>query len=99
MEEVFSEQDSTWRGLGLIPGSGLAIRDFFSEYDASRKYSITPPPANENYACICGAVMRGVRMPTDCALFGKTCTPQNPVGACMVSAEGSCGIYYRYGKT
>jgi hydrogenase expression/formation protein HypD len=99
MEEIFTEQDSIWRGLGIIPGSGLAVRDSYSMYDAAKKFSLTPPPATENPACICGAVMRGIRMPSDCALFGKKCTPQNPVGACMVSAEGSCGIYYKYGKT
>jgi hydrogenase expression/formation protein HypD len=96
MDEIFTETDSEWRGLGVIPGSGLSIREAYAGFDAARKFSPKPRPAGENPACICGAVMRGVKLPTDCALFGRACAPHNPVGACMVSAEGSCGIYYKY---
>ncbi len=98
IKEIFVEQDTAWRGLGIIPQSGLAIRDSYGVFDAARKFSLKPPPAKENPACICGAVMRGVKIPSDCTLFGEQCTPHNPVGACMVSAEGSCGIYYKYSQ-
>jgi hydrogenase expression/formation protein HypD len=97
MEEVFIEQDSVWRGLGVIPQSGLKIRNTYELFDAAKRFSLTLPPAKENPACICGAVMRGIKLPCDCALFATKCTPDSPVGACMVSAEGSCGIYYKYG--
>ncbi|MBN1799055.1 MAG: hydrogenase formation protein HypD [Spirochaetales bacterium] len=98
MEEVFEEQDSTWRGLGVIPRSGLKIRDSYKLFDAAKRFSLTLPQAKENPACICGAVMRGIKIPSDCALFAKKCTPDSPVGACMVSGEGICGIYYKYSQ-
>ncbi len=98
LDEVFTETDAEWRGLGVIPRSGLSIREAYAGFDAARKFAPITPPAKENPACICGAVMRGVKQPTDCTLFGRVCTPHNPVGACMVSAEGSCGIYYKYNR-
>jgi hydrogenase expression/formation protein HypD len=96
--EVFREQDAVWRGLGVIAKSGLQIRDAYKAYDAAQRFTITLPESREHPACICGAVMRGVKQPLDCTLFNTLCTPQNPVGACMVSAEGSCGIYYKYAR-
>ncbi|MEJ2663682.1 MAG: hydrogenase formation protein HypD [Spirochaetia bacterium] len=98
IDEIFVSADTEWRGLGVIPGSGLSIREAFAAHDAARKFPLTLQPAREHPGCICGAVMRGVKLPTDCGLFGTVCTPYNPVGACMVSAEGSCGIYYKYAK-
>jgi len=98
INEIFAMQDTEWRGLGVIPKSGLAVRDLYADFDATRKYSIKIPEVKHNNNCICGAVMRGIKEPIDCSLFASKCTPHNPVGACMVSAEGSCGIYYKYGN-
>ncbi len=98
MAEVFEPCNSTWRGLGNIPASGLRIRDKYQSWDAERKFPLEIPPAKHNPGCICGAIMRGVKIPPDCRLFGKACTPENPQGACMVSAEGTCATYFAYGE-
>ena len=98
MMEVFAPCDSTWRGLGNIPDSGLRIRDRYHDWDATKKFQVDIIPSRQNPACICGAIMRGVRVPPDCRLFGKVCTPENPQGACMVSAEGACATYFVYGE-
>jgi len=98
MAEVFEACDSIWRGLGNIPASGLRIRDKYRDWDAGRKFKVGIPPSRPNPGCICGAVMRGVKIPPDCRLFGKTCTPESPEGACMVSAEGACATYFAYRK-
>lgn len=89
--------DAEWRGLGVIPGSGLALRAPYSAFDARKKYDLPPIQGRGNPACRCGEVLRGACKSTDCPLFGKTCTPQHPVGACMVSNEGACSAYYQYG--
>ena len=96
LEEVFRPADASWRGLGTIPGSGLAFADAFRSFDAASRFAVTPPPAAEPPGCRCGEIMRGTATPDMCPLFKKSCTPENPIGACMVSAEGACGIYYRY---
>ncbi|MBN2535008.1 MAG: hydrogenase formation protein HypD [Spirochaetales bacterium] len=96
MEQVFTPCDSTWRGIGVIPGSGLALNDTYREFDALRQFSIDLPEEKETPGCICGDIMRGVKTPPDCRHFAKTCTPENPKGSCMVSAEGTCAAYYRY---
>lgn len=96
MEQVFVACDADWRGIGVIPGSGLMLRDAFREYDAGLKFPIELPRSREYPGCICGDIMRGVRAPSDCKLFGKVCTPEDPKGACMVSAEGGCATHYKY---
>jgi hydrogenase expression/formation protein HypD len=89
--------DATWRGLGEIPGSGMRLRDAYAAYDARRKFDLPHVEGRSNPACRCGDVLRGACTPHDCPLFGKVCTPQHPVGACMVSGEGACSAYYQYG--
>jgi len=85
-----------WRGLGELPYSGLRIKSVFGRFDAERRFAIEVRAAPENAACQCPAIIRGVKKPTDCALFGAPCTPRNPIGSCMVSAEGACAAYYKY---
>lgn len=97
ISRVFESSDDEWRGLGIIPGSGLKLRDIYSRYDAYEIQVDVEPPA-EPAGCICGLILKGVKKPLNCPLFGKVCTPENPVGACMVSSEGSCAAYYRYGR-
>lgn len=89
--------DAEWRGLGVIPGSGLALRAEYRAYDARRKFQLPPVVGHGNPACRCGEVLQGKCRSVDCPLFGKACTPQHPVGACMVSGEGACSAYYQYG--
>jgi len=97
--EVFEPTDSNWRGIGRIPGSGLKIRKEYSQFDASLHFEIPEHQISEEKSgCICGEILRGIAIPLDCPLFGKTCTPEEPVGACMVSSEGTCSAYYKYGK-
>jgi len=96
MERVFEVSDAKWRGIGVIPGSGLGIRSAYARYDAEVQLPVKAEKTVENKQCICGLVLKGVKEPTDCALFGKECTPENPVGACMVSGEGACAAYFKY---
>jgi hydrogenase expression/formation protein HypD len=96
LHEYFDPCDSHWRGLGVIPQSGLQLKETLKHRDARTLFDIDIPDAQEPKSCLCGQVLRGVKKPTDCMLFGKTCTPEHPVGACMVSTEGSCAAYYRY---
>ncbi len=98
MKKVFEPCDSEWRGIGTIPGSGLKIRSSYADQDAALRFDVKVEPTRENKGCICGAVMKGVRKPTECKLFGKVCTPENPVGSCMVSSEGTCAAYYKYDR-
>ncbi|ABC26994.1 hydrogenase expression/formation protein HypD [Hahella chejuensis KCTC 2396] len=88
-----------WRGLGWMPHSALRIRPEFADYDAERRFELSPSEARENKACECPAVLRGAKAPTDCKLFATVCTPDNPIGACMVSSEGACAAHYSYGHT
>lgn len=98
IEEVFEDSDAEWRGLGMIEGSGLKIREKYSEYDAEKKFNIKKPNSGtEIKGCRCGDVLKGIITPKQCPLFGKACTPVNPIGPCMVSSEGSCAAYYKYG--
>ena len=97
MNEVFEPCDASWRGLGMIPGSGLRIRPAFAEHDAARAAgNVKLPAAREPAGCICGAILKGTRTPPECPLFGAGCTPESPIGACMVSSEGTCAAYYKY---
>lgn len=94
----FEPGDAHWRGIGVIPGSGLKLRDAYAAFDANKKFNPPISDAKEPELCSCGNVLRGVIIPTDCRLFGTACTPESPVGPCMVSTEGSCAAYYKYGK-
>lgn len=87
-----------WRGMGTIPYSALAIRREFAEFDAERRFGLEYRAVPDHKACDCGAILRGVKQPRDCKLFGTVCTPENPVGSCMVSSEGACAAYYTYGR-
>jgi len=96
MDEVFEPCDSPWRGLGVIPRSGLAIRKRYSRHDARVRFDISVPQASEPAGCRCAEILRGVARPVDCRLFRKVCTPRTPVGPCMVSSEGTCAAYFKY---
>jgi hydrogenase expression/formation protein HypD len=96
LEEVFETADANWRGIGVIPGTGLRIREAYAKYDAEVALPVEAEETIENKRCICGLILKGVRQPPDCPLFGRKCTPENPVGACMVSGEGACAAYYKY---
>lgn len=97
MEEVFEIKDSEWRGIGDIPESGLKIRGNFSSFDAEVNIEVEVEDTKENKGCICGPILRGIKTPLDCKLFKKGCSPENPIGACMVSSEGTCAAYFKYG--
>ena len=96
LDRVFSTGASAWRGMGVIPQSGLEIRQEFSLFDASRLFGLGVTDRPSPAGCICGDIMRGRRTPLDCLLYKNSCTPENPVGACMVSAEGTCAAYHKY---
>lgn len=93
---VFDATDADWRGLGTIPASGLAIKERFAPFDARKRFDVSIEPTREPRGCRCGDVLRGAIAPVDCPLFGRACTPEHPVGPCMVSSEGSCAAYFRY---
>jgi hydrogenase expression/formation protein HypD len=94
---VFEPCDAALRGIGMIPGCGLKIREEYSDYDASKRFPLTLKDFHMPPGCSCGEVLKGLIKPTECPLFGNSCTPQKPVGPCMVSSEGSCSAYYKYG--
>ena len=96
VNELMEGCDSEWRGLGIIPGSGMQLREEWEAYDARKKYNMPKIEGKANPACRCGDVLQGKCKPSDCKVFGKVCTPQHPVGACMVSGEGACSAYYMY---
>jgi hydrogenase expression/formation protein HypD len=87
-----------WRGLGLVPYSGLRIKVTYEEFDAEKRFEIPFASPPDHKGCACGAILRGLKRPTDCKLFGTACTPESPMGSCMVSAEGACAAYYTYGR-
>jgi len=87
-----------WRGLGEVPYSALKIRQEYAGFDAERRFDLHYVPVADNRACDCGAILRGVRKPVECKLFGTVCTPENPMGSCMVSSEGACAAHYTYGR-
>ena len=95
MDRVFEKRDDVWRGLGNIKDSGLGFRDEFKKYDASL-IQVEVEETIEPAGCLCGEILKGLKKPVDCPLFREVCTPENPVGACMVSNEGACAAYYRY---
>lgn len=96
MNEVFEPCDSAWRGLGMIPESGLRIKEKFSAHDAGQRYDLSVPLAKKPPGCRCAEVLRGAIKPFECKLFRNGCSPRHPVGACMVSSEGTCAAYYKY---
>jgi len=96
VESVFEPSDAEWRGIGNIPGSGLTIREEYSEFDAARRHGVTIPNIEPPRGCLCGEVLRGAKEPFDCPLFDKVCNPQSPIGACMVSSEGACSAAWKY---
>ena len=96
IDEVFETCPATWRGLGEIPGSGYRIREEYAAFDALRRFEPAIEPTVEHKGCRCGDVLRGIMAPDECPLFRTACTPENPIGPCMVSSEGACAAYYRY---
>lgn len=96
--EVFEPRDDWWRGLGVLKESGLGIKEKYKTFDAEANFDVEVEPTREDKACICGSILKGLNNPKDCKLFGKACTPANPIGACMVSNEGACAAFYRYNK-
>ncbi len=97
--EVFELRKSfEWRGLGDVPYSALSIRAEFAAFDAEQKFALESRKVADNKACECGAILRGLKHPRDCKIFGTVCTPENPVGSCMVSSEGACAAHYSYGR-
>jgi len=97
VDQVFEPCDTQWRGLGVILGSGLKIREEFADFDAEARLEINLPEVEEPKGCICGKILKGQSVPIECPLFDKRCTPGNPIGPCMVSSEGTCAAYHKYG--
>ncbi|WP_310611083.1 hydrogenase formation protein HypD [Limnohabitans sp.] len=99
MAQVFELRDSfEWRGLGSMPYSALRICDTYRAFDAEHRFALAYHTVPDNKACECGAILRGVKTPSECKIFGTVCTPENPVGSCMVSSEGACAAHYTYGR-
>ncbi|MDH5219285.1 MAG: hydrogenase formation protein HypD, partial [Gammaproteobacteria bacterium] len=99
ISETMETRDSfEWRGLGFVPHSALQIKPAYAEYDAETRFSMSISQGREQKGCECPAVLRGTKLPTDCKLFATVCRPDNPLGACMVSSEGSCAAYWSYGR-
>jgi hydrogenase expression/formation protein HypD len=97
--EVFEmRKHFEWRGLNVLPYSALRISRQFAEFDAEKRFNLNYQPVPDHKACECGAILRGVKRPQDCKLFGTVCTPENPIGSCMVSSEGACAAHYTYGR-
>lgn len=96
LKKVFSIQDSEWRGIGILPKSGLGLNKSYSMFDAEKVFPLPYIKTKTDNGCICGSVLKGIKLPTECRLFGRACTPSRPQGACMVSSEGTCAAYYRY---
>ena len=98
LKEVFTPRGVEWRGLGVIKKSGLKLRNKYKDFDAERIFKVKRRSVLKKKGCICGEILKGLKKPADCKLFGKACTTRHPVGPCMVSSEGTCAAYYRYGK-
>lgn len=96
LNQVFEPADALWRGLGMIPGSGLKLRKAYAAFDVCRRFDLADTRAQDNPACRCGEVLRGLLHPRECPLFGRVCSPDSPEGACMVSSEGACAAAYKY---
>jgi len=98
ISEVFEIAPRQWRGLGEIPASGFQLRGRFQKYDANRRFPFQGQPAQESPECISGMILQGLKKPHECSAFAVKCTPENPLGAPMVSSEGACAAYYHYGR-
>jgi len=99
VSDIFELRDQfEWRGLGLVPYSALKLKRGYAKYDAEVRFEMTELRAADNPACACGAILRGVKKPVDCKLFGTVCTPETPMGSCMVSSEGACAAHWTYGR-
>jgi hydrogenase expression/formation protein HypD len=98
LSEVFEFCDANWRGFGIIPESGLRLRNEFESFDAEKRIPVTINDHEDNSFCICGDILRGLKRPFDCPLFRTACTPEHPVGACMVSPEGACNSFFKYNR-
>ena len=98
MEEVFETADAPWRGIGSIPESGLRIRRPYRKFDAEQAFDLAPMQTTEPKGCACGDILTGLKVPPECPLYRRACTPIDPVGPCMVSSEGTCAAYYRYNE-
>lgn len=99
IKQVFEMTDRTWRGIGMIPMSGYRMREEYAAYDAEQKFpEVQAIHTKESELCISGLILQGIKKPNECPAFGKECTPQRPLGATMVSSEGACAAYYRYGR-
>ncbi len=95
-DDVFCRADSEWRGMGCIKQSGLELKKKYGAFDAGKKFPVTVRKTGRKTGCICGDILKGKKSPAQCKLFGKTCTPENPAGPCMVSSEGTCAAFYKY---
>ena len=98
IKKVFEPCDRNWRGIGSIPMSGLCLREEYSSYNAENRFHVGHIQTREHEICIAGEILQGMKKPFDCPAFGNQCTPQNPLGAPMVSSEGACNAYYRFSK-
>jgi hydrogenase expression/formation protein HypD len=98
VDKVFAVGDRKWRGIGMIPRSGYHLREEFARHDAERLFDVAEIATLEPEICISGEILRGIKKPHDCPAFGSLCSPQHPLGATMVSAEGACAAYYAYGR-
>jgi hydrogenase expression/formation protein HypD len=96
VREVFEVSDRTWRGIGVIPKSGFALKPEYRDLDAERRFALSPAPVTGASPCIAGLVLQGVKRPHECPAFGTECTPEHPLGAPMVSSEGACAAYYQH---
>jgi hydrogenase expression/formation protein HypD len=96
LQEVLEVCDTNWRGLGVIPQSGLQLRPEYAQWDAERKFVVQGVTTQESTLCIAGAVLQGKKKPLECPAFGRECTPERPLGAPMVSSEGACAAYYAF---
>jgi hydrogenase expression/formation protein HypD len=96
LQDTFDSVDVAWRGIGIIPGSGLKIKESLAAYDAEKKFAIDVPVSENPKGCACGDILTGIKKPFECPLYKTRCTPMSPVGPCMVSTEGTCAAYYRY---
>jgi hydrogenase expression/formation protein HypD len=98
IDQVFMECDRAWRGIGVIPMSGWCLRPEYDAFNAEKRFNVADIVPKESPLCIAGQIMQGLKKPHDCPAFGKQCTPEHPLGATMVSSEGACAAYYKYGR-
>ena len=98
LDDIFQLRDDWWRGLGILPASGLGVREKYAAFDAEKMLKVEVEPTCEDKGCICGEILKGLKNPKECKLFAKSCSPENPAGPCMVSNEGACHAFYRYNR-